>query len=144
MAIGLTGHTGFKGSWLSVLLQERGRGVAGMALNPEVGSLFELLRLASSLDSDERLDIRDQGAVEAAIHRQESDFIFHLAAQPLVRQSYRSPEETIATNVTGTMTKLNYANNSPAGREGKTKCREIRRYAPRLTTLELSGAEVCY
>ena len=116
MAIGLTGHTGFKGSWLSVLLQERGRGVAGMALNPEVGSLFELLRLASSLDSDERLDIRDQGAVEAAIRRQESDFIFHLAAQPLVRQSYRSPEETIATNVTGTMNVLEAVRTAPTVR----------------------------
>ena len=114
--ISLTGHTGFKGSWLSVLLKERGQDVSGIALNPLQGSLFELLRLEASLDSDFRLDIRDQVAVKAALRSQSPEFFLHLAAQPLVRESYLNPEETIATNVMGTLHVLNALRNTPTVR----------------------------
>ena len=116
MLISLTGHTGFKGSWLSVLLRERRQRVCGMALDPEAGSLFELLQLKSFLDSDVRLDIRDEGAVEAAVRSQSPELFFHLAAQPLVRESYRNPQETISTNVTGTMHVLDAVRKAPTVR----------------------------
>lgn len=99
----ITGHTGFKGSWLTLMLQSAGHQVSGYSLDPEPGSLFERARLTDSLDSDVRGDIRDVDAVTNAISTIQPDAVFHLAAQPLVRESYLSPRETIETNVIGTM-----------------------------------------
>ena len=96
----VTGHTGFKGSWLTLWLQELGAIVTGISLPSNASpSHWKLLDL--SID-DNCLDIRDPVKLRDAIARQQPEIIFHLAAQSLVRQSYRAPLETWSTNVTGT------------------------------------------
>lgn len=98
----VTGHTGFKGSWLSFWLNELGAEVWGLALPPEGSpSLYELVGLDGTLHS--RIgDIRDSAAVDAAFAAARPEAIFHLAAQPLVLRSYQAPVETFAVNVVGT------------------------------------------
>ncbi len=99
----VTGHTGFKGSWLCEWLLELKAEVTGFSLPPTTKpALFEQLGLAKRLDSQHG-DIRDAGALADAVRQAQPDFIFHLAAQPLVRESYRSPVETYQTNVMGTI-----------------------------------------
>jgi CDP-glucose 4,6-dehydratase len=99
----LSGHTGFKGSWLATWLLQLGARVHGFALEPPTTpSLFEQLGLASHLQH-EIGDIRDLAAVEKSIRSAAPDFIFHLAAQPIVRFSYQQPVETYQTNVMGTV-----------------------------------------
>ena len=96
----VTGHTGFKGSWLAMWLQALGAEVTGVSLPAESGpSHWEGLQLA--LD-DRRLDIRDHDALQRVVRDARPEIVFHLAAQPLVRQSYRDPLETWSTNVMGT------------------------------------------
>lgn len=99
----ITGHTGFKGAWLSLLLLERGHSVSGLSLNPVPGALFETAGIGASLTTDYRVDIRDAAATSAAIHECEPEVVLHLAAQPLVRESYRDPRGTFETNVMGTL-----------------------------------------
>lgn len=99
----VTGHTGFKGAWLSLLLQERGHEVVGLSLDPIRGSLFERSGLASLMSLDLRLDIRDQTETVSAIMNLEPDVIIHMAAQPLVLESYKNPRFTFETNVNGTL-----------------------------------------
>jgi CDP-glucose 4,6-dehydratase len=97
----LTGHTGFKGSWLSLWLTQLGAKVTGFALPPPTKpSLFELARVHRQLHSV-IADIRDAGAIRQAVQDAQPEIIFHLAAQPLVRQSYLDPVETYTTNVLG-------------------------------------------
>ena len=99
----LTGHTGFKGAWLAEWLISLGAEVTGFALPPPTTpSLFEQLGLGSRLRHIEG-DIRDLAAVQAAVYACKPNFVFHLAAQPLVRLSYSLPVETYATNVMGTV-----------------------------------------
>lgn len=99
----LTGHTGFKGSWLSLWLARLGAQLHGLALDPPTEpSLFEVARVREVLTSDQRADIRDYEAVRAAMQRVQPDLVMHLAAQALVPQSYRRPIETYAVNVMGT------------------------------------------
>lgn len=99
----VTGHTGFKGSWLCEWLLSLGAKVTGLALNPEGSSSFyDELGLSSRLQADLRQDICDLPALTEAIKSARPDFVFHLAAQPLVRLSYDIPVETFATNVMGT------------------------------------------
>jgi len=99
----VTGHTGFKGSWLSLCLSEMGAVVHGLALEPHgPKNLFSDLRLSDRLDRDFRVDIRDFTAVREAISQSQPDVIFHLAAQALVGEGLRSPLDTISTNVMGT------------------------------------------
>ena len=99
----LTGHTGFKGSWLAEWLLGLGAEVTGYALPPPTQpALFEQLGLAGRLKHIEA-DIRDLARLTAAVKEAQPDFVFHLAAQPLVRLSYREPVETYATNVMGTV-----------------------------------------
>ncbi|MEO8263343.1 MAG: CDP-glucose 4,6-dehydratase [Pseudolysinimonas sp.] len=102
----VTGHTGFKGSWLTLLLTARGHTVSGIALDPPDGGLFEAAEVASDLAHDRRLDIRDAAQTTAAIAAIAPDVILHLAAQPLVRESYRDPRATFETNVMGTLNVL--------------------------------------
>lgn len=102
----ITGHTGFKGAWLTLMLREGGHAVSGIALDPLPGSLFEQAELRYELCSDERLDIRDADGMQAALSRIQPDVVIHLAAQPLVRQSYRDPRGTMETNVWGTLNVL--------------------------------------
>src|SRR4051812_8185327 len=97
----LTGHTGFKGSWLSLLLRDLGADVTGIALAPDSYSLFELAGVAQDI-RDLRVDIRDRGALARNVAESRPEIVFHLAAQPLVRSSYRDPIETYETNVMGT------------------------------------------
>lgn len=98
----LTGHTGFKGAWLTLWLSRLGCHVTGLALDPpSQPSLFEAAAVANFCDSIIG-DIRDPGVVKAAVERARPDVVLHLAAQSLVRESYRAPVDTFATNVMGT------------------------------------------
>ena len=100
----VTGHTGFKGSWLCEWLLALGAEVHGLALPPPTRpSLFSQLGLARRIKSHTICDIRDLAAVKGVVRRVKPDFVFHLAAQPLVRLSYEKPVETFATNVMGTV-----------------------------------------
>lgn len=98
----VTGHTGFKGSWLISLLHTLGATVKGYALEPEYeNGIFGLIRSQSICDSV-IADIRQKDKLSAEITSFQPDYVFHLAAQPLVRRSYILPAETFDTNVTGT------------------------------------------
>lgn len=99
----LSGHTGFKGAWLSEWLLQLGATVHGFALAPATEpALFDQLGLASRVVGEIQ-DIRDVGQVRQSIERSQPDFVFHLAAQPLVGFSYNEPVATYATNVMGTV-----------------------------------------
>ena len=99
----LTGHTGFKGSWLSLWLAEMGAEVRGFALAPDTEpSLFAEARIDRSIDSIIG-DIRDPKVLADALTGFAPEIVLHLAAQPLVRRSYQAPVETFATNVMGTL-----------------------------------------
>ena len=110
----LTGHTGFKGSWLSLWLLSLGARVSGLALPPPTTpSLFALSGLEKRMDS--RMgDIRDAAAVEAAAKAADPEILIHMAAQPLVRLSYEEPVATLATNVMGTAHVLEAARRCPS------------------------------
>ena len=97
----VTGHTGFKGAWLCEWLLGFGAQVQGVALPPEQRSLFDALGLERRM-GHAILDICDAAALRAHVAALQPEFIFHLAAQPLVRLSYREPAVTFATNVQGT------------------------------------------
>lgn len=99
----LTGHTGFKGSWLSLWLQQLGAEVTGYALNPPTTpSLFDVAAVAQGMTSIIG-DIRDGEALSAAMSVAPPEIVIHMAAQPLVRYSYANPVETYASNVMGTV-----------------------------------------
>lgn len=98
----ITGHTGFKGSWLTMWLLRMGADVAGYSDGiPTSPSIFEVLQLESRIRHIVG-DVRDLGNLKAAIESFEPDFVFHLAAQPIVSVSYQDPISTITTNVVGT------------------------------------------
>ena len=100
----LTGHTGFKGSWLALWLARLGARVSGYALAPcTEPSLFALADIENALARHTVSDIRDPAALTAAMQAAAPEVVFHLAAQPLVRLSYREPAATWATNVMGTV-----------------------------------------
>lgn len=99
----LTGHTGFKGSWLTLWLDRLGAKVSGYALNPLTSpNLLEVAEVSQYLHSDVRADVNDLAKLQRAIAKVRPEVVFHLAAQPLVRHSYREPVGTFATNVMGT------------------------------------------
>ena len=99
----LTGHTGFKGSWLSLWLQSMGAKVIGYALAPPTNpSLFSVAKVAEGMSSIEG-DIRDIAALSKAFEKYQPEIVIHMAAQSLVRHSYANPIETYATNVMGTV-----------------------------------------
>jgi len=99
----LTGHTGFKGAWLALWLQQLGAEVHGLADDvPTTPSLFECARVGEGLAADVRADVRDAGAMEAAARAARPEVVIHMAAQPLVRASLRDPVTTFDVNVTGT------------------------------------------
>ena len=108
----VTGHTGFKGAWLTLLLKERGHLVSGFALDPLSGSLFEEAQVSDYLEFDIRSDIRDGQSVQDALVSVKPDVVIHMAAQPLVRASYGDPRETIDTNVMGTLNVVEAISNS--------------------------------
>jgi CDP-glucose 4,6-dehydratase len=99
----ITGHTGFKGAWLSLMLAEQGHLVSGVALDPRVDSLFTRARVADLLENDVRLDIRDYHELRSVFHSVDPDVVIHMAAQSLVRTSYEVPRDTVEINVIGTI-----------------------------------------
>lgn len=99
----VTGHTGFKGTWLSIWLHKLGAKVTGYSHTPPTHpSLFDCCQGNQLLHSITG-DIRDANQLQAAMRKADPDIVFHLAAQPLVRESYRTPVDTYATNVLGTV-----------------------------------------
>ena len=109
----LTGHTGFKGSWLSLWLQSLGAEVTGYALDPPTNpSLFEVAKVGQAMSSI-IADIRDLPALQQAVQVGRPQIVIHMAAQPLVRYSYQNPVETYSTNVMGTVNLLEAVRNVP-------------------------------
>ena len=112
----LTGHPGFKGSWLSLWLEHLGARVTGYALAPPTQpNLFTLARIRGGMDSV-IADIRDLPRLQEALRQANPEIVFHLAAQPLVRHGYRHPVDTYATNVMGTVHLLEAIRHSPGVR----------------------------
>ena len=106
----LTGHTGFKGGWMALWLESLGAIVAGYSLEPSTDpSLFDIASVARAVDQEWMADIRNLQNLSIAIDSFCPDIIFHMAAQPLVRQSYSDPIETYETNVLGTINVLQAA-----------------------------------
>ena len=106
----ITGHTGFKGSWLAEWLLLAGANVSGLALQPDGSSnLFDALGLADRLAGHHEVDVRDAAAVAHVVAAARPQVIFHLAAQALVRRSYREPLATWQVNVDGTLNVLEAA-----------------------------------
>jgi CDP-glucose 4,6-dehydratase len=110
----ITGHTGFKGSWLAIWLRSLGAEIAGYALEPPTApSLFEAADVGACL-ADHRGDVRDVAAVRSVVAAFDPQVVFHLAAQSLVRQGYRDPVETYATNVVGAAAVLDACRRAPS------------------------------
>ncbi|HEY1854805.1 MAG TPA: CDP-glucose 4,6-dehydratase [Solirubrobacterales bacterium] len=102
----LTGHTGFKGAWLSLWLQSLGARVTGFSDRvPTEPSLYQLARVGEGMESVDG-DVRDPEAVEAAVSASEPEVVIHMAAQPMVRRSFAEPRATYETNVMGTVNLL--------------------------------------
>lgn len=109
----ITGHTGFKGSWLSLMLHKLGAGVFGYALDPPTNpGMFNELRIDDLITSFIG-DIRDLSKLMHAVNLYRPELIFHMAAQPLVRESYKDPVATYETNVIGTVNLLETVRRSP-------------------------------
>ena len=112
----VTGHTGFKGSWMSLWLQRLGAQVSGYSLGaPTEPNLFGLAEVGRGMRSVEG-DVRDLGALRAAVADQAPEVVVHMAAQSLVRQSYHDPVDTYATNVMGTVNLLEAVRAAPSVR----------------------------
>ncbi|SDK91373.1 CDP-glucose 4,6-dehydratase [Aliiruegeria lutimaris] len=110
----VTGHTGFKGGWLSAWLLKLGAKVSGLSLPPEPGQGFFCSTDIESRITNRYADIGDAAALEDALKGVDAEILFHLAAQPLVRSSYRNPAETFRTNVSGTAHVLDMARKMPS------------------------------
>ena len=108
----LTGHTGFKGAWLALWLRRLGAEVTGLALAADEPSLYRLVDLETSIAS-RIVDLRDAAAVATAVRAARPEIVFHLAAQALVRASYREPLATFATNTMGTAHLLDALRGAP-------------------------------
>lgn len=123
----ITGHTGFKGGWLSLWLQNLGANVTGFALKPPTNpSFFEVANVSQGMQSIIG-DIRHFDQLKEALENSEPEFVFHLAAQSLVRESYRAPLDTYSTNVMGTVNVL-----------------EAVRYAPSVRSVVCVTSDKCY
>ena len=113
----ITGHTGFKGGWLSLWLAMSGAEVSGYALDPATRpSFFALSGVGERLKNDHRADIRELRTLTQAMQTAEPEVVFHLAAQPLVRYSFVEPVETYAVNVMGTVNLLEACRQTPSVR----------------------------
>jgi CDP-glucose 4,6-dehydratase len=129
----LTGHTGFKGSWLSLWLQAMGSEVIGYALAPPTHpSLFEVAKVGSGMTSIIG-DIRNLDKLQAVFTEHQPEIVIHMAAQPLVRYSYQNPVETYSTNVMGTVNVLECVRNTSSVKAvvnvTTDKCYENREWA---------------
>ena len=102
----VTGHTGFKGGWLSFWLHNLGANVIGYSLSPNTEpNLYSTVNIESCV-STEFGDVRNLDNLTACISEKRPEIVFHMAAQPLVRLSYKEPLETFSTNITGTINVL--------------------------------------
>lgn len=110
----ITGHTGFKGTWLALMLWELGHDVSGISLEPEQHSLFRRTGIEKNLINDLRIDIRNIDNLRVAIPKISPDVVVHLAAQSLVRTGYREPVLTYETNVLGTLNVLEATASTPS------------------------------
>ncbi|MCA1529357.1 MULTISPECIES: CDP-glucose 4,6-dehydratase [Bradyrhizobium] len=99
----LTGHTGFKGAWMTMLLRSLGARVAGVSLEAEKPSLFEQAGLAKRIEAHHVADLRDVKQIQAIVDAEQPEIVIHLAAQSLVRFAYQFPAVTFDTNVIGTV-----------------------------------------
>lgn len=99
----ITGHTGFKGAWLAAMLKAQGNDVVGISLPALDKSLYKEASLSDLFSDEHFVDIRNRSGLKEAIVKVDADVAFHLAAQPLVRESYKTPIETYETNVIGTL-----------------------------------------
>ena len=102
----ITGHTGFKGAWLAMLLKAQGHLVSGISLDPLPRSIYLESQLSNILEFDLRCDIRDLPALQTQVVNINADVVVHLAAQALVRESYKDPMGTYQTNIMGTLNLL--------------------------------------
>jgi len=102
----ITGHTGFKGSWLCIILNYLNSTVDGFSLKPKKNSLFFKSKISKNLRSNTYANINDIKRLKKSITKSKPEIIFHLAAQPLVLESYKSPLETFTTNMIGTLNLL--------------------------------------
>lgn len=110
----ITGHTGFKGSWMCQMLIMAGANVVGYALEaPTVPSLFEMCRIGDSMESVIG-DVRDLAHMKEVFERTQPEIVIHMAAQPLVRESYKNPVGTYETNVMGTVHVLECVRTTPS------------------------------
>jgi CDP-glucose 4,6-dehydratase len=124
----LTGHTGFKGAWLAIWLEQIGARVAGYSLDPpSQPNLFEVAKVGTVLAKHWHADVRDLAKLQAAVNRFEPDIFFHFAAQSLVRESYARPIDTYSTNVMGTANVL-----------------EVARHAPSVRVVVVATSDKCY
>lgn len=143
----ITGHTGFKGGWLSIWLHQLGAELHGIALDPLTEpNLFTIANIASLFVSDHRVDIRDQQRILSLIQSIQPDVVFHLAAQPLVQDSYDMPVETYAINVMGTAHVLDAIRQCPTVRAAvivtTDKCYEnVERIEPYQENDRLGGLD---
>jgi len=110
----ITGHTGFKGSWLVAMLHSQGVKVSGVSLDPVEGGIFRTAEIQELLFHDLRLDIRNGAELTQAFQKVSPDVVIHLAAQPLVLASYENPNETYETNVIGTLNVLQAVESTPS------------------------------
>ena len=130
----VTGHTGFKGSWLALWLQSLGARVGGLALAPAgAPNLYDVAQVADGMAASTFGDIRELRTVVDALDAFAPEVVIHMAAQPLVRLSYAEPVETYATNVMGTVHVLEAVRRTPSVRAvvnvTTDKCYENREWA---------------
>ena len=102
----ITGHTGFKGSWLCIILRYLNSTVHGFSLKPEKNSLFNKSKIIKNLTSNTYSDIKDIIKLKKKLKQSQPEIVFHLAAQPLVIESYKNPLKTFTTNIIGTLNLL--------------------------------------
>ena len=113
----ITGHTGFKGSWLAIWLHELGAEVIGVGLDPQTEKdNYVLSGVGSKIKADLRADIRDVEAMKRIFNEYQPEIVFHLAAQPLVRLSYEEPVDTWQTNVMGTVNVMEAFHQCPSAK----------------------------
>ena len=126
----VTGHTGFKGSWLSIWLHELGAEVVGVGLEPySEKDNFVLSGIGKKIKADIRADIRDGEKMKEIFAQYQPEIVFHLAAQPLVRLSYEIPVETYQTNVMGTiniMEAIRYLNSLQLSETSGISCNQVK------------------
>ena len=102
----ITGNTGFKGSWLSLFLSYLGAKVYGLALSPESQNIYDSANVINGEENSKIIDLRDLKELNNFVEKVNPEIVFHMAAQPLVKESYFNPIETYEINIIGTVNLL--------------------------------------